>query len=40
MLLLVDSARELRGAAAVVVATWRLRGPFLQLAVEVAVAVD
>ena len=39
MLLLVDSAGELREAAAAVVAAWRLRGPFLQLAVEVAVAV-
>ena len=40
MSVLVNSARELHGAAAVVVATWPLRGPFLQLAVKVAIAVD
>ena len=40
VLVLVNSARELHGAAAVVVATWPLRGPFLQLAVKVAIAVD
>ena len=40
MSLLVNSARELHGATAVVVATWPLRGPFLQLAVKVAIAID
>ena len=40
MSLLVNSARELHGATAVVVATWPLRGPFLQLAVEAAIAAD